>query len=142
MQKSSHYPHEQPQSKNWWEQNWKWFIPTLLLGGGLSLVGFIYSIFLLVTTTIKSSEVYQGALHRAQKNIVIQEQLGTPIKDGLMPSGEINTTGASGKAILSIPISGPKDSATIYINADKNMGTWKFNTLEVKIHKTGSRIEL
>jgi hypothetical protein len=50
--------------------------------------------------------------------------------------------GASGEANLSIPISGPKGKARIYLKAEKSLGRWNYSDLVVEIEKTGERIDL
>src|SRR4030095_2333626 len=67
--------------------------------------------------------------------------LGTPIKEGLVPSGKTNVEGSSGEADLAIPISGPKGKATIYAVATKSGGEWNFSKLSVAI-EGGETIDL
>jgi hypothetical protein len=68
--------------------------------------------------------------------------LGFPIKDGFFVSGKTNVSGSSGKADLTIPISGPKGKGTIYFVASKFAGEWTFSKLIVEVGKTGERIDL
>ena len=49
---------------------------------------------------------------------------------------------ATGEANLSIPLSGPKGKATLYVEAKKSADVWLFQTMVVKIEKTGERIDL
>jgi Cytochrome oxidase complex assembly protein 1 len=126
----------------WWTRNWKWFVPT----GCLSLLAlfalFVCSIVLIVFGAMKSTDVYKDALARAKANPVVIEALGSPVKEGLFVSGNTNVNGASGEANLSIPISGPKGKATIYLKAEKSLGRWNYSDLVVEIEKTGERIDL
>jgi hypothetical protein len=41
-----------------------------------------------------------------------------------------------------IPLSGPKGKATLYVEAMKSADIWVFQTMVVKIEKTGERIDL
>ena len=91
---------------------------------------------------MKSSDVYKEALARAKASPAVAEALGTPIKAGYFTSGNINVSGPSGDAELSIPISGPKGQATIYLEARKSAGEWAFSLLEVEIVETKERIDL
>jgi hypothetical protein len=117
----------------WWSRNWKWFVPTGCLT--LTAIGavFVVCIFVLVFSVIKSSDAYKTALDRAKSNDRVVAALGTPIHDGLIPSGKTNVTGPSGEADLGIPISGPKGKATIYAVGTKSAGRWEFSKLAVQV---------
>jgi hypothetical protein len=52
------------------------------------------------------------------------------MKVGWFTMGSISVNGASGAASLSIPLSGPKGSGVIYVEAKKKGGTWRYETLE------------
>jgi len=68
--------------------------------------------------------------------------LGTPIKDGFFFTGNISEGNGSGNANLSIPIHGPKGSATIYVAATRNSGQWHFNRMIVQVAATREQIDL
>lgn len=125
-------PIPQPR-RGWWSRNWKWFVPT----GCLTLiaigVAFVLCIVFFVFGVIKSSDVYQTALARAKQDQRVTAALGSPIKDGLVPSGKTNVDGASGGADIAIPISGPKGKGTIYAVGTKSAGKWDFSKLAVQI---------
>jgi hypothetical protein len=91
---------------------------------------------------MKSTEVYKGALARAEANSAVIEALGSPITERFLISGNPNVNGASGEANLSIPISGPKGTGTIYVAANKSLGRWNYSGLMVEITKTRQRIDL
>ena len=91
---------------------------------------------------MKSTDVYKTALTRAKANAEVQAALGTPIKEGWFISGNTHADGASGEANLSIPISGPKGSGTIYLVAEKKAGRWNYSTLEVEVPGRKDRIDL
>jgi hypothetical protein len=82
---------------------------------------------------MKSSEVYQVALERAQNDPEVQEALGTPIEAGFLVTGSIQTQGLSGDASLNIPISGPTGSGTVFASARRENGEWIFYTLAVAV---------
>jgi hypothetical protein len=131
-----------PYEPNWWSRNWKWFVPVGCLSMILLFVAFIVLIMSMVFGMMKSSDVYSQALTRAKADTIVVEALGSPIKDGYFTSGNISETGPSGSAELSIPISGPKGSGTIYLEARKSAGEWTFSKLQVEIGKTNQRIDL
>jgi hypothetical protein len=83
---------------------------------------------------------------QVRASAAVSAALGTPIKEGFFTSGSVNVSGPSGKAELAIPISGPKGSATVYVEAAKSMGQWSFSKLVVAIEGgeegRNSRIDL
>ena len=112
------------------------FLPVLFVGGCGLLV------FLFATGIIKQSDAYKIALARAQANPAVIEAIGSPISQTGIVSGNSNVTGPTGQASLSIPLSGPKGKATLYVEAMKSADIWVFQTMVVKIEKTGERIDL
>ena len=91
---------------------------------------------------MKSSDVYKASLQKIKSNPAVQTAVGTPIKEGMFISGNVSTTGAEGSANLSIPISGPKGKAKVYINASKETGRWVYSDFIVEIEGSGQRINL
>jgi hypothetical protein len=70
----------------------------------------------LIMGLLKSSGAYTAAVARAIAAPAVIDALGTPIKEGFFVTGNISVKGVkrtSGKAELSIPITGPKADATI-----------------------------
>jgi hypothetical protein len=132
----------QKSDKNWWNRNWKWFVPVGCLGSLVLFVGFIALLMCLVFGMMKSSDVYKQALSKAKAQPAVQATIGTPIEEGLLITGNIKVSGPSGQANLSIPISGPDGKATIYLVAAKSAGQWSFSTLVVEIKQTSQRIDL
>lgn len=132
--------HYQPK-KNWWDKNWKWFVPT----GCLSLIILfgllIGGIFFGVTTMMKDSDAYKGAMYAAQHNKIVIEKLGSPIESDGMVSGSINTTNNTGDCNLEIPIKGSKGKAILFVVAEKKV-KWKYTDLSVYIEKTDEEINL
>ncbi len=133
-------PTPQP-PRGWWSRNWKWFVPTgcftFLVIGALFVVCIVFFAF----SVIKSSDAYQTALARAKQDQRVTAALGTPIKDGLVPSGKTSVNGPSGEADIAIPISGPKGKGTIYAVGTKSAGKWEFSKLTVQI-ENGETIDL
>lgn len=133
----------------WWNRNWKWLVPTgcclaPLIGIVLAVAVFGIGIFGLVTGVskmIKSSEPYQTALGRAKADQNVVAALGTPIEGGFA-MGSVNTHNDTGDADLTIPITGPKGSGTIYVVGKRSGGEWSYSKLQVKIESTGETIDL
>jgi cytochrome oxidase complex assembly protein 1 len=127
---------------NWWKRNWKWFVPLGCFTVVLLLFVFAGSIVVIAFSAMKSTDVYKEALARAKTDPAVMEALGSPIKDGVLVSGNSSVNGASGESNLAIPISGPKGKGTIYVSAIKSLGRWNYSGLVVEIGQTHERIDL
>jgi hypothetical protein len=134
----------QPATPNpsWWTRNWKWFVPLGCFTVALLCLAFVGSILVIVFSAMKSTDVYKDALARAKADPAVIEALGSPIKDGVLVSGNTNVNGAAGESNLSIPISGPKGKGTIYVSAIKSLGRWNYSGLVVEVGQTRERIDL
>jgi Cytochrome oxidase complex assembly protein 1 len=136
----------QPPQRSWWSRNWKWalpvgcLLPIVLCGGGFVL--FFSLIFGAVTGAIRNSDAYQEGMSRARSNPDVVAALGEPIESGFWISGSINVDGPSGNVDVSIPISGPKGSGTLYIVGTRNAGRWQYSTMEVEIPGRAGRIDV
>jgi hypothetical protein len=127
---------------NWFGRNWKWVVPLgcllpVLFAGGCGLLAFLFA-----TGIMKQSDAYKIALARAQANPAVIEAIGSPISQTGIVSGNSNVNGPTGQANLSIPLSAPKGKVTLYVEAMKSADLWVFQTMVVKIEKTGERIDL
>ena len=127
---------------NWWTRNWRWFVPLGCFGIAVVFVAFVGSVFLIVFSALKSTNVYKDALVRAKTHPAVIEAFGSPIAEGFLVSGNTNVNGASGEANLSIPISGPNGKGTIYVAARKSLGQWDYSRLVVELSETRQRIDL
>ena len=72
----------------------------------------------------------------------VVQALGSPIKDGLMPTGEVGTDSSGGYSNLTISISGPNGRGTLYAKAVRPSSRWQFTELVVEVAQTGERIDL
>ena len=127
---------------NWFGRNWKWVVPLGCLVPVLFLGGCALTIFFFAMGVLKQTDAYKTALARAQANPAVIEAIGSPIlQTGIVP-GNTNVNGPTGEANLSIPLSGPKGKATLYVEARKSADLWTFQKLTAKIEKTGERIDL
>jgi hypothetical protein len=143
LKKSRRWPSmDETYRPNWWSRNWKWFVPVGCLSTLVLFVGGIVLLMSFVFGMMKSTDVYSQALKRAKADPQVVSALGSPITDGYFTSGSIQESGPSGTAELSIPISGPKGSGTIYLEARKSTGQWSFNKLVVEIEHPNQRIDL
>jgi len=130
---------------SWWSRNWKWVVPVIALAGILLAavpVAAIYFFAQFFLHSMKSSGGYQEALAAARADPAVVQALGTPIKDGWFPSGNIESSGSTGESDLAIPVSGPNGSGTLYVRATKYMGDWRLTMLVLQVEGTGERIDL
>jgi hypothetical protein len=128
--------------KNWFDRNWKWFVPLACLWGLAVIAAFCALIVYFVFGLMKTSDVYKEALARAKANPAVVRALGAPIEEGLFVSGSIQVSGPSGSAELSIPLSGPRGKGTIFLEARKSEGRWSFSKLLVEVDGAKERIDL
>lgn len=127
---------------SWWDRNWKWFLPVIIIGSLAVFIGFIGSIFAIVFGAMKSSGAYKDAVTAAHADARVVDALGSPLKEGIFISGNINLNNSSGNANLSIPISGPKGKGTIHVVASKTNGAWNFSNLSVQVDGKAEKIDL
>lgn len=132
----------EPAPRNWFQRNWKWFVPCGCLTLLALFVGFILAVVAGAFGVIKSSDVVKDGFRRAQENPDVILALGEPIKQGWWISGSINTSGPTGNADVSLPLKGPKGKGTLYIVAYKEAGEWNYERLEVEVEGQAKRIDL
>lgn len=132
-------PSAQP---GWFARNWKWLLPAGILLLLLLFATFVGGILFIVESSFRHSDCYVQALARARADPRVVEKIGQPIEAGWTASGNINVSGASGDADISIPIRGPKGKGTLYLVAKKSAGQWEFQTLQVEVAGESERIDL
>ncbi len=127
---------------SWLSRNWGKALAFGCFGLILAFVALFSLIMVVAFSAMKSSDVYKQAVSRAKSNPVVVEKLGTPIEEGFFVTGNIDASPGRGEAKLTIPISGPKGSATIYADATKRGADWEFAVLEVVIEGEAQKIDL
>ena len=128
--------------KSWFGRNWKWAAPTGCLTLLLLVGAFIATIFFFVFSMMKANDAYQHSLETARHNPEVVAALGQPISDGWFVTGNFEDNGATGVANFSIPVSGPKGGATVYVEAHKHAGQWQYDTMVVELDANHQRIDL
>lgn len=98
--------------------------------------------FFTVTGLIRNSDVVQEALARAERDPQVAAALGTPLETGWLPMGSIETSNGGGNADLTLPISGPRGSGEMSIEAVRSEGVWRYRRLVVTIRDTGQRVDV
>src|SRR3989440_4234510 len=135
------FPPPMPQP-NWFGRNWRWVVPVGCLLPVVLVGGCALTVFFFATGIMKQSDAYKISLARAQATPAVIGAIGSPISQTGIVSGNSDVNGPTGETNLSIPLSGPKGKATLYVEAKKSADTWFFQTQVVKIEKTGERIDL
>jgi hypothetical protein len=128
--------------RDWFERNWKWFVPATLFIFSVVCAAFISGIVYLVLVSVKSSGVYKNAVIIVQHHDAAREALGDPIRTKWYVMGSINVSGPSGQAELSIPVYGPQGSGTVHLEAEKKTGKWIYKYLILEIEDSNERISL
>jgi hypothetical protein len=134
---------------SWWSRNWKWAVPVICVVAVVAtLLPFLvigagaYLFFSFLDGTMKSSGGYQQALAMARADPAAIQALGSPIKDGWFPTGNVDSSGSGGSSDLAIPVSGPNGGGTLYVRATSDMGDWQITRLVLKVKGTGEEIDL
>lgn len=128
--------------KNWLERNANWKIPLGCLTLLVLIAAFGALLLTIITESFHHSDVYNQAISRAAASPQVREQLGEPVRPGWFISGQLSVNGSSGKADLSIPISGPRSKGSIRAIASKNAGVWTFTWLQVNVEGHEGAIDL
>jgi hypothetical protein len=108
----------------------------------VAALGFAVVVFGVATGALRSSDAYQGALGLAKHDSRVVAAIGAPIEPGWFTSGNIHVGLGSGHASLAIPISGPRASGTIRVEADKGGGKWSYRALNVLVAGASAPIDL
>ena len=140
MEQTPPQVHSAPR-RNWWLQNWKWFVPLGCFSMLMLFVIFVGSVALIVFSAMKSTDVYKGALTRAQAHPSVIEALGSPIKEGFLLSGSTRERRIRGSEPVDSHFR-PNGKGTIYVAANKSLGRWNYSGLIVEITKTHQHIDL
>ncbi|MBN2580395.1 MAG: hypothetical protein JXB10_15535 [Pirellulales bacterium] len=132
---------EQPR-RGWWSRNWKWFVPTLLLGCIIICCGVPAGIIGYVAMKMKGLEPYAVSLQKVLMDPQIKEAIGEPIElDSILPSGQYHEEGESGEAKYYWDVKGPKGKAKIEMQARKMGGKWALVVLTATL-EDGKKIDL
>src|ERR1700758_993656 len=124
--------HAEPMKRSWIEQHPLWKSPLGLLVLALLIAIGATILASVIVGSFHSSDVYKEAMARASGSAQVRERIGEPIQAAWFVSGQLNVSGSTGHANLSIPIAGPRSKGLIRAVASKN-GAWRFSCLQVEI---------
>lgn len=122
-------PQAIPDARGVWKRRIK-----IGLGVVAAAVVFVSLLLTVVEGSLKSSEIYQMSVARAQAAKPVMDHIGYPLRQGFFVSGSLNESlGGAGNAALSIPVSGPKGSGRLYVEAKRIAGQWNFETFRLEV---------
>jgi len=134
---------EEIRQKSWFTRNWGW-----VLGGGC-LVSIILVVVLIggaifgIAKAVGESEPYTYAYDLAIQNEAVKTALGEPIENGVLGSNtHYNYSNGETNVEMTIPISGPENSALIYVVGTKINDEWTYSKLSVDINNEDKSINL
>lgn len=109
---------------------------SIFIGGliFLCIFGFLY--------LMRSSDVTQGAIARVEASETAAMMLGRPVQVGWFISGSISTSGNSGEAYLTLPVSGSRERGTLSVVAYKDSGGWRYTQLSLTLRSDSRSINL
>lgn len=130
-----------PARMGWWQRHWRWAVPMLALVS-LALAGaFVYGLVSVVSGAMRDNDAYRIAMAQAAADPRLAAAIGTPIEhDGFM-SGRLST-GATSRASLQIPVSGPRGEATVFVEAEARLGVWRFAVLSATVDGADAPFDL
>lgn len=105
------------------------------------MIASLVGLFFLVSSLLKSSDAYQLGLAKLHANAEAMAVLGPPISTGMV-QGSIETSGPTGSAKISFSVKGQNAQGTVYLDAQKDLGQWKANRIELEIDGRQNRIDL
>jgi hypothetical protein len=125
----------------WWNRNWYWFIPTLVVSAMLFFAVMLFSILWAIFGMMKATEPYRDPVAWAASDPAVISALGDPVEARWYLSGNISSSGPHGEASLAIPLRGPQGRGTLYVEGRKSSGEWHYTLLRVRLHD-GTNLDL
>ncbi|MFZ0885945.1 MAG: cytochrome c oxidase assembly factor Coa1 family protein [Candidatus Acidiferrales bacterium] len=132
----------QQRPRTWFDKNWKWFVPMVVVVGALVIAAFVGAVLYGVESMFRNSYPYQQAVQRATASPAVAEKIGQPLHIGWFVAGNVNFSGSEGSATMSVPISGPKGSGHIVVVGKKHADRWTFEILQVNVEGQDEPIPL
>jgi hypothetical protein len=135
-------------NKNWWNSNWKWFLPTSLILF-LLLFGFILSSTIDGSITdiaqaYSDNSLYEKAIEKAKTNKRVLEVLGEiePIDKLAIFEGDAIYSNNNNSVALSIRIKGNKGKGKMDVLAEKNGTVWEYKKINIRIKDPKEEIQI
>lgn len=113
-------------TRSWPARHWKLLVALAVVLLAALGAGFFFSIMSLM----RNSTPVEMGLKIAETNQALIGRIGQPIKAGWYMAGSIEVNENTGSADMSMPLSGPKGSGRLYLEASKHAGLWTLDVLE------------
>jgi hypothetical protein len=131
-----------PEQRSWFQRHWIWLVPVGCAGSVFVVFAVVALVVFAAFADFKSSWPYTEAIKLVRENPDVIYELGEPVRAGWLVGGSIRFFGSSGEAELAIPVRGPQNSGTIHVIAKKRAGQWQFESVEVEIRGSPTRIDI
>ncbi|NHN24172.1 hypothetical protein FIA58_000655 [Flavobacterium jejuense] len=132
--------------QNWWQKNWKWFLPTSVL---LLLLGFVLVLSIAGNATdivqaYNDETLYTKAIEKVKLNKRVIEVLGEikPIDKLAILEGNTKYSNNNNSVEISIRIIGSKEKGKMDVIADKIDKEWKYKKITIRIKNPKEKIEI
>jgi hypothetical protein len=110
----------------------KWAIAGLV--SWIVVIGGVAGLFASIVPMMKGSDAYRMSMELIRADEDVKQALGDDVKAGFWVWGNISVSaGGTGKADLSIPLSGSKGAGSAYAQAVRTGGTWELQLLIVRV---------
>jgi hypothetical protein len=135
-------------TKNWWNTNWKWFLPASLLLFLLLLVFFLTSgnggNITTIAQTYADDSLYQKAIEKANTNKRVLSIIGKiePLDKLAILEGDAIYSNNNNSVLLSTRIKGSKGKARMDISAKKSGTAWEYKAINIRIKHPKEEIQI
>jgi hypothetical protein len=134
--------------KSWWNRNWKWFLPTIILvfliGFGLILTSAIDGNMTDITQAYSENSLYENAIEKAKTNKRVLEVMGKiePLDKLAIFEGNVIYSNNNKSVVLSVRVKGNKGKGKMDISADKNGTLWEYKKINIRIKNPKEEIQI
>jgi Cytochrome oxidase complex assembly protein 1 len=134
--------------KSWWNRNWKWFLPTIILvfliGFGLILTSAIDGNMTDITQAYSENSLYENAIEKAKTNKRVLEVMGKiePLDKLAIFEGNVIYSNNNKSVLLSVRVKGNKGKGKMDISADKNGTLWEYKKINIRIKNPKEEIQI
>ena len=97
----------------------------------IPLVALLAWQWLVGMAELRRSDLYGEAVERARSHPRVVEVLGEPVEPGWWVRGDAEPRGTSGRARLTVPLTGPGGRGRLDAEARRQGEVWRFDRLEV-----------
>lgn len=129
---------ESLKEKSWFKRNWKWLLPMVIIPVlGFTLLFSVISAGSVgdFASAFSDEKLYQNAIDKANKNVEVQNVLGTlePVSNMGIVESTVEYTNTKQSVTLSIRVSGEKGKAKMDVVADKKGNEWRYTSIKLRI---------